>query len=53
VLSRIWVITSLIVAFVAASWTFGLRPGSADGSFGGFADRPATTAFLDDEGRDR
>jgi hypothetical protein len=43
------VITSLIVAFVAASWTFGLRLGSADASF---ADRPAT-AFLDDEGRDR
>jgi hypothetical protein len=46
------VITSLIVAFVAASWTFGLRLGSADGSFAGSADRPAT-AFLDDEGRDR
>jgi hypothetical protein len=50
-LSRIWVITSLIVAFVAASWAFGLRPGCLDANCAGLADPPAATAFIDDEGR--
>jgi hypothetical protein len=53
VLSRFWLVTFLIVAFVAASWAFGLRLGGADGNYAGFADRPTAAVFADDEGRGR
>lgn len=48
---RFWLITSLIVAFVAYSGAFGIQLLPAAGVHPTFADRDLGLAVLDDDGR--
>jgi hypothetical protein len=53
VLFRLWLITSLIVAFVAASWAFGIRltPGVDQAGFAGRDAAFSISQMDDDRGR--
>jgi len=50
---RFWLITSLIVAFVAASWAFGIRLTPAPDAQPAFGQIAPKLGVLDDDGRGR